>query len=661
MFWKNCKRILCLILALTLCGCALPQQNPETSATLPTQTQPETMAPEPQPQTQPTQPPAVTAATFGELAALAAGDTLRPGDTLRIVGDMEITEPVTFTVPLTLQVESTVTTPSPILFQTRETGIIEILLSPDVDAPAPDLRFDAPNCQLLWPDAPYDTRLQAAEWLNVANYNGTDLRQEFGLGGIGEKQLLSVALDPADNKNLDAPLEFSACGNRFSLAVSYLIPDSLLRSATATLTFSDGTTLRAELDLTQPQLYTVTDDLGQTRAYRIVAQRVTYHLPVVYIDIENGKEVTSRTTYRNATIRIDSESAVGGFPSMEPTSVQIRGRGHFSWNFDKTPYKLRFSEKTAVLGMASSKNWVLLANYLDRSLLQNYVAMEMSTVLTHLPYTASMYPVDVFVNGSYRGVYTLGEQLEAKDERIGLDSGSTPEETDYLLEVGGTDEGDVLNVDYFHAGTLRFVAVKHPEPISREQTDYIAAYVRAADNAVKNLDHYEDYIDVDSLIDWVILHELTYNLDCCFRRSCYLIKEAGGKLTMGPVWDFDLGFGTFYRYRSGDWATVGEEGGYVGITWMNYLKKDPAFMARFAARWEQIRDKLLRKAQDSIDEMYALTAPSAEMNFRVWKILGKPLSAVPASHKQYDTYEKMIDRLKTFLEDRSQWLDEELK
>jgi hypothetical protein len=268
----------------------------------------------------------------------------------------------------------------------------------------------------------------------------------------------------------------------------------------------------------------------------------------------------------------------------------------------------------------------------------------------------------VFVNGSYRGVYTLGEQLEAKKERIDLEESYTQVDTDYLLEVGGTDDGDINGVDYFHAGTMRFVAVKHPDTaqMTSAQMTFIKNYVLAADNAVKNLSNYEDYIDVDSFIDWIIIHELTYNLDCCFRRSCYLIKEAGGKLKMGPIWDFDLAFGNFYRYQAGDWATIGESGGYVGITWMNYLRNDPAFMARMKARWNEVKGELLQRGLDSIDTMAALAAPSAEMNFKVWNILGKPLSSQPSYHTQYDTYEKMTGRLRSWLQSRYDWMDKQL-
>ena len=129
---------------------------------------------------------------------------------------------------------------------------------------------------------------------------------------------------------------------------------------------------------------------------------------------------------------------------------------------------------------------------------------------------------------------------------------------------------------------------------------------------------------------------------------------------MGPIWDFDLAFGSFYRYQSGDWATVGESGGYVGVTWMNYLKEDEAFMARFTARWNEIKGELLQKALSSVEQMAALVAPSAEMNFEVWDILGENVPSQPSSHKKYDTYEKMTQRLKTFLQNRYNWLDDQL-
>lgn len=658
---RKWARLLCLLLSvLFCCGCASPKpQQPTEGVFTPIGTDPAgTELP-----TEETAPPPITVTTFEALAALAEGDALEPGDTVCLAADMEITAPVVFTVPVDLNIAAQIVFTYPISFVTWDTGTVRITLEEGVGGELLDLRFNAPNCDLYWMEPPYASAEAAAEAVNVRSFNDMDLRTLFGMGGTGKTELTAVTMEPADNGALDTALNWYQDGNVFYLAVSYLTADSTLENAAVHLTLSDGTELTETVDLTAgPYYHTVTDENGETRIYKIVTERITYNLPVVYIEIENGAEVYSRDYYLSATISIDSSNAVGDFPSLETTAIQIRGRGHYTWNFAKKPYKIRFSSKTSVLGMNASKNWVLLANYLDRSLLQNYVALEMGKVMTGIPYHSTQYPVDVFVNGSYRGVYTIGEQIEAKEERIDLEESYTEVDTDYLLEVGGSDDGDVNGVDYFHAGTLRYVAVKHPDTaqMTAEQMAFLTDYVTAADNAVKNLTNYEDYIDVDSLIDWVIIHELTYNLDCCFRRSCYLIKEAGGKLKMGPIWDFDLAFGSFYRYQSGDWATIGESGGYVGITWMNYLRSDPAFMARLTARWNEVKETLLEEGLTSMDTMSELTAPSAEMNFQVWDVLGKSLSAQPWYHAQYDTYEKMTSRLRTWLIDRYNWLDHQL-
>ena len=653
---KKILRMISAVLAVLLFGCAAPQPDPLETAESP-ESSTSTAAQE-------TIPPGITAGSYAELAQLAAGDSLRSGDAVRLVGDMEITDEVVFTVPVSLSVEAKIVCTAPICVETPESGTMEVSVAEGIDADCLDIRFDAPNCDVWWLyGAPYDSEEQAAEEMNVRTYNGVDLRSKYGLGGVGNLQMLSFAIEPADNSALESSLSWHVEGNTAYLAVSYLIEDSMLKNAVVQITANDGTIRRERMDLSVHERFcSITDSEGNERRYKIITDRITYNLPVFYIEIEDGKEVTSREKYLSATLRIDTETAAGNFPELETTAILIRGRGHYSWNFDKTPYKIRFESKTSVLGLAASKNWVLLANYVDRSLIQNYIAMEMEQVMTNLCYHATQYPVDVFVNGSYRGVYTFGEQLEVKEERIDLETGYDEADTDYLLELGGADDGDRLGRDYFHAGTLKFVAIKHPDStyLSPQQLDYLTGYVQAADEAVRTLTNYEDYIDVDSLIDWVILHELTYNLDCCFRRSCYMIKEKGGKLKMGPIWDFDLAFGNFYRYQEGDWATVGYDGGYVGVTWMNYLMKDAAFMERFTARWNEIKEPLLEKALASVDSMAALVGPSAEMNFAVWDILGQSVPSQPASHKQYDTYEKMIQRLKTFLQDRYDWMDRQL-
>lgn len=608
--------------------------------------------------------PRIEVSTFDELSKLATDGGIESGTTISIVKDIEITSELRFTVPLSLSIAAKLLCSSPIVFETPQEGQIEIAVASGIDTSALNFYFDAPNCDLIWlTGAPFADPEQAAQELNVKTYNGVSLKDKYGLGGNGNKKIASFSMGLQDNGLLDSSIEWSIQGNTVYAAISYLVNYNALKNANVKIVLSDGSVVNKTMDLTvSEQTLSIQDKNGNERTYKIITDRITYNLPVIYIDIEGGEEVTSREDYLRATIRVDTTTAYGDFPGLDTTEVNIRGRGHFSWQFDKTPYKLKFDKKTSILGMNASKDWVLLANYVDRSLIQNYVALEMGKVMTNIPYHSSQYPVDIFVNGTYRGVYTFGEQLEAKKERINLVESYEDVDTDYLLEIGGNDEGDILGRDFFHSYVLKYVKIKHPDSdkLSQAQLDYLIGYVNQADLAVRSLTNYEDYIDIDSLIDWVIIHELTYNLDCCFRRSCYLIKEKGGKLKMGPIWDFDLGFGNYRRYTTDNWATVGSDGGYVWVTWMNYLMKDEAFMKRFTARWNEIKEPLLQKAIASVETMSELVAPSAEMNFEVWDILGKDVLSQPTSHKKYDTYEKMIERLKTFLINRYNWMDKQL-
>ncbi len=607
-----------------------------------------------------------TVSSFDELNSLIGSGMVKNGDIIRLTGDMDISSQIILYRTVSFSVEAKINCVYPIQIENfNENMDCFVTVKDGVDVSGLDIRYDTPGCNLTWQGAsPYEDEERVAEVMNVKSYNGVNLLEKYGMGGISWKKMVSFEVRVEDNPDLQAPLTWTLDGNTAYLALSYMTDLNPLKNAVVSMVMVDGAVLNDVLDLTKREQTVTTKDCdGEKRFYKIVTEIIEYNLPVVYIEIEDGKEVTSKEEYLSATIRISTENAAyGDFPELAKRAVQIRGRGHFTWNFDKTPYKLRFESKTSVLGMNASKNWVLLANYVDRSLIQNYVAMEMGKVLSNIPYHSNQYPVDVFVNGTYRGVYTLGEQLEAKEERINLEESYEDPDTDYLLEIGGSDDGDLLNRDYFHAGTLKFVAIKHPDSsqLTNEQLTYLRNYVSKADNAVRTLTDYEDYIDIDSLIDWVIMHELTYNLDCCFRRSCFLIKEKGGKLKMGPIWDFDLAFGSYYRYTKDNFATVGSDGGYVGITWMNYLMKDQAFMEKFTARWNEVKEQLLDKAIDSVDYMSELVKPSAEMNFEVWDILGESVSSQPSSHKKYDTYEKMIGRLKDFITNRYNWLDEQL-
>lgn len=431
--------------------------------------------------------------------------------------------------------------------------------------------------------------------------------------------------------------------------------------------FDGAVNANGSIDLTKENSLVVTDTNGATRNYSIEVKRTVYDLPIVNIYLANGLGVDGidRDVYSEMTMYIDSSGAEG-FESTEFLDGGIHGRGHSTWKWPKKPYRIKLNEKAGILGLPSNKDWILLANYSDKSLIRNIVAYDMGRELDSFVWTPTQYSVDLFVNGEYRGVYALGEQREIANKKINLYESPVEVDRGYLLEVGGADgEELVRGIDYFSTNTnsadnCTFVDPK-PEDMTDEQRKFIMDYVNAADSAIVTGGNYEDYIDVDSFVDWIIMQELTCNLDSCFRRSCYFTKDKGGKIKMGPIWDFDLAFGNFSldnpSYNT--WNTVGidVEDAYIDVNWCNYLMNDPDFRSRLKSRWFEVRDRLLSAAYSSIERNSALARRSQTENYKIWKTMGYKSGYEAWATANLNTFDMQIDYLKSFLEKRAAWID----
>lgn len=398
-------------------------------------------------------------------------------------------------------------------------------------------------------------------------------------------------------------------------------------------------------------------------------------IPAVFLTTDDPDSIT-KEEYAPCTVQIDAGMTDGQYESTDVINAEIRGRGHSTWEWPKKPYKIKLEEKTSLLGMTEAKRWVLLANYADESLLRNTIALEVTRTFDSFRFVPHAIPVDVYINGIYQGVYTLGEQLEVKSSRLPLDDGLANTETGYLLEIGGADPNvDKKGWDYFDlpSGCGVNIKIKSPDTEqdpnaeynwTQEHYDFIYNYMCRADKAITTLTDYDKYINVDSFIDWFLVHEFTYNLDSCFHRSCYITKPKLARLEMGPVWDFDLAFGNMYKDNPNydDWATIGcdDSDSYIGITWYNYLMTDEDFRAKVRARWDEVKDNMLSTALDTQDYYKPLITPSANKNFEVWDTLGITNGFQPAAMKEETTYTNQLQYLTRFLYARKKWIDENL-
>ena len=377
-------------------------------------------------------------------------------------------------------------------------------------------------------------------------------------------------------------------------------------------------------------------------------------LPVLRITTDNLAPVASKETYLPAQMTLESPD-----PAIAPVTggLQIRGRGNSTWDMPKKPYRLKLTDKKSLLGMPSSKDWVLLANYSDKTLLRNAAALELGSNIgmAWTPHTAF---VEVYLNDRYVGVYLLTENIKVAKDRVNIDELAP---TDVMEDkISG---GYLLEVDFRQDGHTMFSAIdglpivfQDPEEPAQQQEDYIKGYIDEFE-AVLHSDQFADpttgyaaYLDVDSFVRWYLVNELFRNVDANMWSSCWMYKPRGGKLHMGPLWDFDIAAGNI-NYN-GAWHT---SGWWIrDAPWFSRLFEDPAFVARVRQVWNEIKTEQLPAVSGSIAANSLLLQQSQLNNFQRWPILEIyvwPNRDVPGS------YAAEVEYLQSWLTARIAWLD----
>jgi hypothetical protein len=168
--------------------------------------------------------------------------------------------------------------------------------------------------------------------------------------------------------------------------------------------------------------------------------------PAIVLNTQTGADVTSKTEYIGATLALIG----AGDEEMEASTIEIRGRGNYTWTaHEKKSYKIKFPAKVAPLSLGEkNKTWVLLANVCDQSLLRNQIALAMIDEFDHIIYEPNATPVDVYLNGEYRGVYLLAEEITLDQAHVDLDDSHAEDKLDtgYLIELSSyaTDVAFVL-------------------------------------------------------------------------------------------------------------------------------------------------------------------------------------------------------------------------
>jgi hypothetical protein len=340
----------------------------------------------------------------------------------------------------------------------------------------------------------------------------------------------------------------------------------------------------------------------------------------------------------------------------------IELRGHSSQMFAKKQYGLELRDRkgegrdAGLLGMPADDDWVLSANYSDKTLMRNALAYRTARALFG-GYAPQTRYVELVLNGRYQGVYVLTQKIELGEGRVEAEDG-------WMLE---------LAFGYQELGERRFRSPRTGRPLlytdpddpDRRRAGAIRSDVARFERALygKRFRHprrgWRARLEPAAAIDYVLLQELFGNQDA-FHASTYFHRPPGERIVLGPIWDFDIAMGntTLDRFRTPPGWHLG------GRPYVERLYRDRRFVRGMADRWRELRAGGLRRwLRASIaSDARTLRGPQVR-NFRRWRILGRyvwPNPVDPRTGRYRPSWNAEVAYLRGWLDARISWMNRAL-
>lgn len=394
---------------------------------------------------------------------------------------------------------------------------------------------------------------------------------------------------------------------------------------------------------------------------KVSGQERLTNLPTYYLETYDGLDITSRTDYKWGSLTIVDDAGTRFIDSL-----RIRGRGNSSWlnmKTDKKPYRLKFNTKTRLLGQpyASAKNWVLLANADDKSLIRNALSQALGKWIG-LPYNPPMQPVDLYINNEYYGTYDISDKIDVRKRRVNVEEQELMVRDDttnitggYLLEVDGFKDTDATYFSTLNGVNIR-IHSPEPDSIVERQISYISEHVQKFEDCLYEdpVGDFRTYVDTTTMLQWYLASEITANLDAFW--SIYIYKQKDDpRLYWGPLWDFDIAYNN--TTRAGDvsqslMADVGF-GKSVGKKWVLRLWEDGWWKNAVKNHYETIYNNGLTEFMiNAIDSMATNIRTSADRNFERWDINKRVYEEL----ELFNSYEEYTECLKTFVRKHNDYL-----
>ena len=420
----------------------------------------------------------------------------------------------------------------------------------------------------------------------------------------------------------------------------------------SSISWNIDTLTTKQIDFRAPVQLIVHGYNGEEKNYLVHVRSFT-GLPVMWLDTENDKEIDSKQEYVNAHMLLIEDVITRSAGSIVETDLSIKCRGNSS--FQKSPkksYRLKFPQKVSLLDEPDDKAYVMIANYFDKTMVRNILAYYMGKI-SNLDYTPSFHFVEMILNGRYNGTYMLGDKLKISDNRVnvGKDGFLLEFDSDILYE----NDGVFFNVDSVAAP----VHIKDPDvEFGDENYLFIENYLKETEKALFSDDFkdpqngWQKYLDITSFVDWFIINEIAKNADSeTMGKSCYLNLKRGGKLKMGPLWDFDQSFGNqniYLLYTPEGFVYVD-----YNVKWIKRLFEDTVFKKKVKERFLYFYN-LKNSFFCEINANAQYLKYSVIENESRWHTINVLMPDV--NRNVWGSYENEIQYLKDWLNRRLEWM-----
>lgn len=393
--------------------------------------------------------------------------------------------------------------------------------------------------------------------------------------------------------------------------------------------------------------------------------------------------------------QLSSTPSISTVAGVEYRGSTSQADFYFLPGYVKKPYGIELwtdstglkAKKLSLVQMPEESDWVLNASYNDRSFMRDFIAQNVAGRLGLLHSNAKF--VELIINDEYRGVYVLMEKVKQGKNRVPI-SDLYPTENagddvtgGYLLKIDKTSGSPSTSWKSNYTSGISATQkcefqIEYPQYgiITQQQLIYIRDYINNWEKKLMTEDmndpkaSFRDYMDVSSFVNYFILNEVTRNVDG-YRLSTYLYKDKeslGGKIKMGPAWDFNIAFGNA-DYLNG-WKTDGfvykameNDGGkndYWQVPfWWNKLIQDASFRKALATRWKTVRSSFLNTNTlfATIDSAQVALKDPLTRNFQKYPLMGKKIWP---NYYVGATLSDEVNWLKNWIQGRLVWLDAQM-